>query len=866
MAAMFDYLVDYALKNIWCTPDQDTQLIVQPAKLTPYGGAWNKVDIHRSTYPLPEAKVRFHVYQIGQLHPMLMRLFPSNQVWMRISENCTKQYMIANVYNDAGVQMPLFECWYMVTEDKNLVIALKEQDRTPINLDTDNMYFRVYSNEYFKSVRSTPNADYVKVGGKRCLNQQEILDLQYEFTHLQTLPGHAWATVNGYKVSNIDLFTAQVGDVVEYVYDSSIKRILDFKIKDLKNFNSWLDDRRKYLLHYAGRGDNTIDYNDDIDLYLLEPLAQNRHKGIYFHKNPKDAMRNLTHKDYSIPVQMVSAFVAAEPTWNDANLLTLRLHIRKSGYQRPLVYEASRIHELYKMADADVRRALLGLDSVVPEWRAENLEGAGYTQVMAFDKQTKPKPTCLSPELVQEALGYNAISKQLADTPRFVRVSSGQKVIDVPYGLQKKSTAYEYDDKGVMLAWHPHQEGSIYPARDTRTKYVEMIANYTDDQIEEVYGNVVSTLSPNANYRFYTCPIRNGQPTNEWVDVTDSGLYAVVNNQLTWFTDPDTYPMVRGDSQNLGYDLNLVPVGGILKFSLTHRVFRGGVTATQVMQIPMGELDLMLNGKSLIEDLDYIVRFPEIVINNKEYIKADDRNGPQRITVRFTGFCDKDFNRVNQEDKGWVDHALLSHNNRFDIRDDKVLRITVDGCLKDRTELLFAETHSGVIAPDARNGAPYLIRDIIVPLRGLTKENTYSLREKSRATDKRVSDYLTLKLPEKPFNNPNAIQKLYQVFSPFVCKITYDLKNGIIDDPRIWDHYGDQDVKEICEEYEYLLKYDPTQETTPVDPEYVIIHPHNLMEVIDLDIYRYTFLEKVVRLYTRGKVQLSHFIRLTVPN
>lgn len=81
------------------------------------------------------------------------------------------------------------------------------------------------------------------------------------------------------------------------------------------------------------------------------------------------------------------------------------------------------------------------------------------------------------------------------------------------------------------------------------------------------------------------------------------------------------------------------------------------------------------------------------------------------------------------DDFGFVEHGFLSNNNRHDIRDDKVLRITLNGSLKDRNDLQFSEGHDGISIVNSLNGQPYQIKDIIVPLKQLVNENTYSLRE-----------------------------------------------------------------------------------------------------------------------------------------
>jgi hypothetical protein len=297
----------------------------------------------------------------------------------------------------------------------------------------------------------------------------------------------------------------------------------------------------------------------------------------------------------------------------------------------------------------------------------------------------------------------------------------------------------------------------------------------------------------------------------------------------------------------------------ILKFSLIQRDIN---SIFKVMEIPLGELDIFMNGYSLIENIDYIVMFPEILIINKSYLN-DVLNTAQKITIRFTGFCNSDLTRNTEADIGFIKYNLLSKNNKFDIRDDKVLRIVINGKMHNRDSLQFSEVNSGITVPNGNNGLPYSIRDIVVPLRGNAVDDTYTCRNISKIIDKRVSDYMTSYLPEPVMTGPNIVDGLHIVISPFCSKIIYDLKAGLITDPRMKLNYSDSDVVDICKNYEYLLAFDPTQINTELDSNYVEIHPHNLNQVINLDIYSYKFLTKVVSHYLRGRVDISHFVSLT---
>lgn len=852
----YNYLEDHALKNVWCAPAQDRQSIVQAARVTPQGGVWNQVTVMWRTHILPLTGVRFHVYMIGGLHPALLGLFLSKHKWETFTDCCNKMTMIVDLYVDSGVELPRFEAWYKVDADGNLLMAVKDPQPTiDVDLNTQPLYLRVYSNAFYQSLRGQAQNGTIVMNGARPLSTDDILALQNEFESYAGMPGKAYAFVNGFKVSGIDLFTVHVGDAAEYIYDASIYKVVDFSIADLRTFDSLLDLKTKYLLHYPGLGDSQIDYQDDIDVFLAKPtgVSSNRFQGVYVHRNAPDMLRMVTHKDYSITVPYLVALAAYQPTWTDPNALMLRLHIRYGGWDRGLVFENNRIQELYKMADTDIRGAMLGIDSTVSNWRADTLEDSPYCLLMR-----EPVP-CLPEDVVEAAYGYNAISKLLGDTPEIVTNMEGQPAIAVPYALQTNAWGYEYDVNGQLLGYFAHSGGSVYPTKDSRATRVEMIAGIGSTDLDETYGLQTQSIDLTADYRMYTCPIVNGLPNNVWTDVTGSSNYAIIGNQLTWTVNlATTYTLVRSNKSFLAYTLELPAPEGVLEFSLQSRQRRNGLISTWVMQIPCGELVLHLNDHPIIQGLDYFVQFPVINIVNKAYLVGDPATTAQTIDIRFTGHCHSDFSfETTEDDYGFVQDGMLSVDNKYDLRDDKVLRITAGGAFYDRTQLSFAETGQVVVPANLPDGSPYLVRDIVVPTRGLTIEDTYTLRANSLAIDTAVSAYLTSKLPQPPLPTPVVIPALYRLFSPFICKIIYDLKSGVLDDPRLYQQYGSALVLELCKPYEPLLAFDPSQEALRPDPNYVIVDPHNLMTVIEVTIYQYKFLVGVVKQYMGGQVVLS---------
>lgn len=848
-----DYLIQHARDNVWCTPDQDFQVILAPARISPPQGIRNNIRVLWTMVNLPTKTDWYHVYQVGEITPKLLGLLGTANTWISLQEHANKEWVLSDVYTKTGIQFPRFETYVLRTKDNNVLIAVKDQ---PVlgNISKQTIYIRFYSNAFFSRASKVDGVDGIQVRGTKILNSVHLMQFQGGFRNSLKRKGHTYVFINGYLRHDVNVSTVKIGDIVEFVWDSSIKRIVELPINQIPTYLSTLDQKEKYLIHPDGEIGETIEYRDDVDFFLINRSTDYIYDGIYYHKNQEDSVRMLTHRDYGIPVPYVNGYVQDHPVWNDVNRLTVRLHIRESGYHRPLVDEHHRIKELYKLSRADRFLAFTGTESSLWFWHCENLEKSFYTAIM------RSKGIQIDREMVQRAYGYNAAAKLLGDSP--IKIPENKDYVRLPFGLRKDSTIYEYDDQGILLGHYHHVDGYHYPTRNRNCKLIEGIVGIGDYTLPTQYQKPVQVLNPQMSHRFYTTDIYAGSPTNNWRDVSDSPSVTVVNDLATWNVDPSIeYTMVRSDSHFLAYSLLLNYRDGVLKFTLNSREQRSdGTWSESPVLVPFARLDLWLNGRALVENLDYFVQWPEICIVNKEYVDFSAVDAEQKITVRAYGHCGKDLERDPVADYGFVTSGLLSKNKRFDIRDDKVIRLVVEGSVYDRSAFTFSEDDSGVRISAARNGAPYQITHEIVPLRGTTNKETYLLRKESQSVDNLISDFLTQRLPEAPEPLPNPIPRLYQIYSPFCSKVMYDLLHGIIEMDDFKGQYSDMAVKDRLESYRHLLVYEPTFKD--IDFDYVSVHPHNLYTEVTLNVYQYRFLLRAVRLFLNDKVDLTRFVKI----
>lgn len=793
---------------------------------------------------LPTNNHRYHIYSIGQINPLLVNLFPVSDEWKLVSESCMATDTLVEIYTQKGIRIPITQVYYIFTEESSLLFCVRKDDKLLWDFNNEEIYIRLYDNAYFESNRN-PDA-HLYVEGKTVSATNEILAIQASYNSKKVLPGKVYAFVNGYRVKDISLITVAVGDTVEFYHDPSVLFSYEFSLDQLETFDSILDTKRKYLIHPSGGIGDNIYYQDDVDVYIYN---RDNKKGIYYHKNNADNLRMVTHRDYSISVPVISSFLNQHTEVFDYSTAVVELNIRKSGYLRPLVDEHMRIKELYKLSDQQLYSAMIGAESTLDNWRCDQLENSNYTKTMrsTYSQITLP--------LARDTYGYNAVVKMAAMPVIKTHVFSGQVVASMPYKYLTNATAYEFDVNGLLIDRYPHVVGETYNCVNS-AKYVMMIHGSGGDTLDEYYNTNGVVLDPNYEYRFYAADKDEVYPNTKWTDVTGSAMYAVINNTVTWLVTDTKDVLVRSNKKHLHKRLYLDALGGSLVFNLTHTQNIDSTPTDAIMQVPMGELKVYLNGHSLVRDLDYFVNFPVVTICNKDYL-IEPNAQTQRIDWVFTGLCDENLQFSTYAESGFVRNGYMSVNNRFDIRDDKANFITANGRIYVKEDLSFIEDSHEFVFDSALNGKPYCVEDAVVPVKDITQVDTYEFRNASVAIDKAVSDYLTLKIPQSDVPNLNPILRYYELYSPFINEVIFAVITSAINPMALKEQYNDDRVRELVAPYLYLLPMDPIHVDNQPDRNYCIIHPHALSNVIEVDIYQHKFITRVVNIYGNGLLNLS---------
>lgn len=867
-------LVRDALAQSWGNPDPTNQMILKPARLSRRNGVKRQLSYAWNVYKLPNTDSRFHVYQIGQIHPQLLNLFDLEVYeWTLLSEAVNNTNVMVDLYTSIGIQLPRTRSWFRWVDGKNIFIAVEINSRINVPWPDLEVWLRLYKNSYFETDMAGPN-ERVEIAGGLMANSQAITTLRNAGLAIENdedYNGGMSYFINGIRRSSLSLSVASAGDVVEYVYDTTIYKVVEFPVTQLPSFVSTLDAKSKGVLHYAQAESDHFDFVDHIDLYLHDVISG---RGAYIHKNAADTLRQLTHKDYALALDYLPAYYPTFRNSNgqvDLNVLRIRMHVRLGGQALVPHLDANMSRYLMEMPDANQSQAMVGVNATFPLWQAAALEASAYMQLM------RSNYTQITTDLVQRAYGYYRVNKILGDSILPVveledpETNEMVKSVTVPYAFRAAGTAYEYDADGLLLGVFTMANNILtYFPDEPDCATVEFVEGVGGKSIEEFYGSAPVPLSALQSYRFYIKVAVEGGPA-QWQDVTGTGHYRIENGVAYWADNTITTSLdrlVRSDKKFLKYDVQFLLSDATLVHQINYDKITTKGTINSPLQVPMGELDVWLNGHPLIKGIDYLLNFPILSVVNKEFlIQPEDPEDAsyQTLELRMTGFCDPQLKLTPIEEVGFVYNGVLSTNARHDMHMEKVLRISVNGALKRVSEVHFVEEGEDVQETELPiEGKPFQIRDMVNRLNGFLTQEAYAHYRLTRANEQLAESYLSQRVPQEIASPISPIVNKYEVFSPFLAKIIHDLlqEDDYIDLTEFEEPYSDSLVRSLCVPYLHLLQSDPIGPGNLPDQRYCAIHPHPWNYTVLLPLVKFRFFQRVVKVYAHDQINYNALVAI----
>ena len=886
---MGEILREHALNTLWCEPRQDRQYVIKPARLTRVGGAVGTAVVLWELVNLPTANTAYHVYQIGQLHPSLFDVQMLSEQWHRIDTLCNALNLVVDIFLSNGARVHRSLGWLRLNRDGNLILGIAYRPRFDLGsatLDNSGLTLRFYSNSRFDDASWRNQAidplSGIRVHEQLITNQQDFTDFLGGVAAIQLHFG-----IHGRGLFQRDGFieplpqgwtTAYVGKYFSYSWDETVKAIDIFPLSTLPVFESLLDAGQDKYAVVRQPPYTMIDYHDDLDIYVVSDSVN--YRGVYLGRVRGDEVRQLTHTAYAVRKGSVDSLIASNAFLNTATV-ALMVVVREGGRVRGLMPNHHRVEVLYQLTHSQIVEAMTGEQTQVPEWKAATLEQSAYTAVMRTYRED------LTDALVEEAYGYNTATLVACAPLQAVQVSGTHRFVSMPPLLMTQDkvssnglrSLYGYVN-GTMVGWV--NDAGMYdpvplPSAWGAATHVECFNYQTSTTTAGfIYDqDVESTDLAQYGFRAYACPFIGGVPSEYWEDITDTAYYTYdpvgdagngFTPRLVWNTYlidfANLYPAVKiNKTMHVAVFNGFSPVSytGVLDLTVTSVETWLGISTTRPQSIEPGCIDVFVNGQSLIEDVDYYVEWPRIVIVKR--LTQLDISGVEprqvhipvnelEIVVRSYGYAQSTtVQHYKARETGFAKGGILSVNNRYNVRNDRNIRVVYANQLLPRPDVRFAEESTGPLHADGR---PYAISDYVLAVENFTTQTTTPYKDEAFALDERVIDYVTTRLPEATVAHPHIAIERWEVVSPFLSRVIHALLAGDISSGSITPLPDPATIATLVAPYLAYLDFDPC--LRPTDFAYVVVYAHPYTETVEVTAAQYRFVEYLVAHYLLNHV------------
>lgn len=895
------FLVEHALENVWAQPIQDKQHVLKMARYTSPSGAYKRAQIQRYFVDLPSpsdgAMLWHHVYQIGAAFPMLLALDSLKNKWVRADLIAIAHGTTINVFTESGTEVALCHCWLRQVSDGNILLAVEIREKFNLGkeLTTNDMnvqelvqrqlaseptYFRCYQNARAQSGQwagRTPSDfkplsyvyQYVSNSSDFTTFLNKVRAAQLAHGNL----GKGRYYIDGFLVGTQNAYRASLhlGRYLTYIHDETVLYDGIVAFTDMGTFTSNLDmgTMKMLLMVDEAVNDVSIHYHDDIDFYVCNhaSLTDLDGRGTYIGRVRRDLIRQVTQNAYSIRTPSLQALIAEHSADHLINgKVYIRYIVRDGGMRKGLPFNRERLNDLYKLPLAKIKEAMYGVNSVVPEWRAENLESSDYMKLVSswYSK--------INDTMVSKGYGYHALmkvsfSEMVRPVANIYQLAAGYTASPVRNNIN--ASMHRYDRYGVYIG----PQNVLIPSRQffdaqsnvASAEFINMPFSETDDGTY-LDQDITSKDLNEYGFRAYVCSWRNGAPLLDWQDVTDSVWYTYTETngigKVTWnfplLDAAGLYPAVR--IQNVVHCYKFKPnvnYDGFVRFSITSNQNVAGVMQQRIQKIPSDTLDLFMNGIPLIENVDYYVKWPEVVVT-KRMVTAPANT---EFHVRHYGLVlGSEASHREPREVGFTKAGILSANKQYDLRNDRNIRIIVDGVIKTREEVRFAEDSTGTLSLDGR---PYSIQEYRFPMDNFVPIPVKPLVVEAESIDERVSAYIA------PYINPTVTERgfidgdRYQVVSPLISALLHAMRNfnflnnGELDGITITDKV----IEELAAPYWSLLPYEPIY--NGANTAYMNIMPHQYAPLtMEVTARQYIFLEHIIHIYLKDSIDLTPYVKI----
>lgn len=808
-----DHLRDLAFSTIWNDPSNRDRANF---KLVPKqsNSAISSVDLGFTRLMLPVAGVPYRVFSIGRSVYMGW-VTPYQLTWMSAKDlgNNTGSELITYDYSGRVIdpaQVMLYYCPY----DQMVYVAIPNyvMSKCVTSLTTD-IYQTLFRDVY---------TDTPQVYTSLTVTNPTVDQITLNAIVAQIPTGQTAGLVvlqNGSVIlsENIAKIKLTAGDQLVVMYDPDVQFTADISVdSSTTGYLSTKYGEYRELIHTpkALNPDNRLLRAEDLSMIVYDPVTGNAR---YLHRVADNFMMNVTHNDFSLSRPILNAFRDAL----GASSICVRVFYRSSPDPRYLTHDLNCIDCLYHQDDDDIIALMLGIkDMGVPEWKATNLEQAGFIDVMSGS------PSSVDTDMLTtytNALGWYQTAGMITQCKSSYTYTNADILIDKPPYLRAvdvDATVYadgkKVQEYFVSITQQNNQIllGFLPGANVVSGAHIEV-------RMSEKHTRTPVLITPSSDSPTYTADRTDftiyrkiAQPSGvAGILGTYAASFEIVTPGTTTYTvqgsagnytitfDPDLY----GDDLYLGWDVGRtclhLPLDDLI--SEQKGLIVAPTYAVGSENVPVfvsGRIAVYLNGNRLVPNIDYtdepvytdtngLVERP-IVISNLTYLTQ---------TGNILELVVDDF-QIMFTDVGYNKSGVCERQTTPWVWMNSCSDVYTRGCLIPKV----TDGQNYLMAPTTlQDGSPFVTEVLLDHtvagfMSGLLPDTDRAIRMRSDAT---IPDTLP------PMTSPIIVSQAYVLYSPYLTQITYDYLNGLIS--PVWDESDDLFLAQFS-------AYDPLKARDPV--------------------------------------------------
>lgn len=912
----------------WPYLGQDKHMIVKLVRVTPASGIRSSYMFNSEITKVPIEGALTHLFLLPTMAYGRWNKISTNDqrkmhigVWMPMKDNWDSFDILFDLYTYTGISIPLSMLYYKVSNNGAMHFAVVgDFSRCGFNPEVDDLYIKMYDNIYYRA--GLGDLGDFKYYGSFVENMTQVADL---VTLQMTLDlDKCFCFRNGYLIDKHDVAKSALGDYVELYKDYSIDYKYVRKISDLPIYNSSEHQSDKYVF--------ALDFTDELkdqQRYIVDDLSfylynEDLKKGVYLHPNEKKNINNLTHNIFSISTSYVGDVSEKHGSDFELSKCSILVVCRKDSTEVSAFGTTLALADLYRVAkvsdsvyDSNQVSRLICSNQALAQWRGNGLEQgimgeylkSNYGQSDTLSKDLMgyhslfdvygPSLQAITPGYYVPGLFAQSYSLQTFDVNGFsTKIGVGKDSYIRPFATAISmssnialNSTYFGGTLPSFVKYYPKlalaQINSSFTLQDNLASSLLVDSPKLDNDCG-LYDTHLSgldvVLKPAVDYRFYYKGVND-----LYYSYAVSGVhYDRVGDTLKWKTNSAVLNTCIRSSED-GYAVHsqlTLSKSGVYKginrklvLKYTPAVLNGHVGVGSIdigggyiqrhEDVLWGYIHLYINGKRMIENIDYCVDrvAGHLVVYSSAVMLDENTDKVIDYSIYCFGHPQADMNRVKALEFGVIYNNLLSNNSKYESYRYRNCSMIVNGAtlsMDNATHKLADEFNS--IAPlSTANSLFYLIEDNYYDVGHMYQSHVgfSSSEQMLKERDFRIQSATCINAYKSSVPTPTndiAINRTVLV-SAFLNSFIMDVIYGVYDISGLSSidvQYHRQNVKTL---YQGIFDIDPVarigSDLYSVS-QHIDLYPTYCNYSVGISLEKYNFISKVIKSFIPS-LELNRF-------